>query len=979
MPSGAVRAAVELRRDLGALNEELRRDWGVVLEIRIGVNTGEVIVGGPVQGQDVTVGEVVNTAARLVQRAAPGQILLGEITYRLVRDAVTAEALDPFQVKGKVQAVRAWRLHAVRMGAPGHARRLDAPLVGRTRELTLLTQTFARVIADRACYLTTVLGAAGVGKSRLVQEHLALVRDEATVLRGRCLDYGDGLTFWPVGEIVRQAVGATEATSPGEVREGIAALLDGEEQATTIAERVAGLLGLVDDAAPVSEAFWAVRRLLERLARTRPLVVVLDDLHWAEPTLLDLIEHVTDWARDAPLLLCCIARSELLELRPSWGGGKVNATAMLLEPLPGQDAGQLIDNLLGRVDDDESVKSLLTQASEGNPFFIEELVANLVEEGLLARVDGRWRASVDLSRIPMPPTIDALLAARLDRLESGERMVTGRASVVGKVFYRGAVQALSAEPVRDDVDEHLQALVRKYLIRPAPSGFAGEDAFRFRHLLIRDAAYAALPKRERAELHERFADWLLGVAGERLIEFEEIVAFHLEQAFRLRAQLGPVDAAGLRLARRAVAHLRSSGQRALDRDDARAAAKLLAQAVDLLPDDDPERLALIPVLGEALFMAADYQHAAEFLTAEIERHAATADEQTIMRIRLALLNVRSFIEPVGWIDEARRGAERAIAVLEPAGDAPGLASAWRLLALVHRGLGRSAEAELACLQILRYARQTSNDRMAAWSMAESAINLLWGPAPVADGLARCSTMLAELADRPLSSALVLDHLAGLQVMVGDLETAERTLARADAIRVDVDPFWQAVGPAETGGYLYLVAGDPAKAQRVLRRAYDALDQIGEKGVMSTQAALLAQAIYAAGGPDAEAERFARISEATAAAEDILSQVPLRGALAKILARRGEFEEAERLGRDAVRRAEATDWLNLHADALADLATVLDLAGQTQQAVPVIREAVGHYRRKGNRTSAARARKTLDAWRRRQRLDRSTPQRDRPAR
>jgi tetratricopeptide (TPR) repeat protein len=285
-------------------------------------------------------------------------------------------------------------------------------------------------------------------------------------------------------------------------------------------------------------------------------------------------------------------------------------------------------------------------------------------------------------------------------------------------------------------------------------------------------------------------------------------------------------------------------------------------------------------------MAAEYHHAAELLSAEIQRHQATADEQTIMRIRLALLDVRWLIEPAGWVDEARRGAEQAIVVLEPAGDAHGLASAWRLLALIHRGKGRSAQAELACQQVLRYAGQARNGRMTTWSMAESAINLYWGPAPVAEGLARCSSMLATLADRPLSTALVLDHLAGLQVMAGDLETAARTLARAEAIRAEVaDEFWQAMGPAETGGYLYLVAGDPAEAQRVLRRAYETLDQAGEKGAMSTQAALLAQAICAAGGPDAEAERLARISEAAAATEDILSQITLRGVLAKVLARR----------------------------------------------------------------------------------------------
>ena len=958
----AVRGAVELRGEIAALNDELRRDWRTELEVRVGVNTGEVIVGGSVHGQDVTVGDAVNVAAWLEQHAEPGDILLGESTYRLVRDAVAADRLDPLPVKGKSQPIQAWRLTAVRAGVPGRERRLHAPMVGRATELGLLTQTFQRAVADRACYLATVLGSAGVGKSRLVHELLTVVGDQATVLRGRCLDYGDGITFWPVAEIVRQAVGATEASPPEDVRASMAVVLQGEEQAATIAERVAGLLGLAEDAAPVNEAFWAVRRLLEALARSRPLVVVLDDLHWAEPTLLDLVEHTTDWVRDAPLLLCCIARSELLEHRPGWGGGKPNATAMRLEPLPQHDADQLVDNLLGRVQGGERVTSLLTQVAEGNPLFLEELVAMLVEEGVLARDDGRWRTVVDPARIPIPPTIAALLAARLDQLESGERTVIGRASVIGKVFYRGAVRDLSPEPVRVDVDEHLAALVRKDLVRPDPAGFAGEDAYRFRHLLVRDAAYTALPRRDRAQLHERFADWLLGAAGHRLTELEEIIAFHLEQAYRHREQLGPVDAAGRQLARRAAGHLGSSGQRALERDDARAAAKLLTRAADLLPDDDQERLALIAALGEALYMSAEYQQAAELLTAEIGRHQATADHRVVMRLRLALLQVRSLLEPAGWVEEARAGAAQALTVFEPAADAPGLASAWRLLALVDRGEGRSAQAEHACQQILRYARQAGNGRMAAWSLAESAINLLWGPAPVAEGLERCSAIRDELVDRPLSCAVVLDNLAALQAMAGDTSAAEQTLARSAAIRADVaDEFWEAIGPAETGGYLYLVAGDPTKAQQILRRSYDALDQIGEKGVMSTQAALLAQAICLAGGPDDEAERFARISQATAAIEDIHSQIPYRGALAKVLARRGELGEAERLARDAVRLAEATDWLSLHADALVDLATVLGQAGRFHDALPVIRAALGLYRRKGNRASAARAQATLAAW------------------
>jgi class 3 adenylate cyclase/tetratricopeptide (TPR) repeat protein len=957
----AVKGAVELRGEIAALNDELRRDWGTELEVRVGVNTGVVIIADSAQGQDVTVGDTVTVAARLEQHAEPGDILLGESTYRLVRDAVAVDHLDPLPVKRKTQPIQAWRLTAVRAGVPGRERRLSAPMVGRATELALLTQTFQRAVADRACYLATVLGSAGVGKSRLVHELLTVIGDQATVLRGRCLDYGDGITFWPVAEIVRQAVGATEASPPEDVRAGIAAVLQGEEQAPAIAERVAGLLGLVDDAAPVNEAFWAVRRLLESLARSRPLVVVLDDLHWAEPTLLDLVEHTTDLIRDAPLLLCCIARSELLELRPSWGGGKPNATAMRLEPLPQHEADQLVGNLLGRVEGGEHLTSLLTQRAEGNPLFLEELVAMLEEQGVLSRDDGRLKSDVDPAEIPMPPTIAALLAARLDQLEGGERSVIGRASVVGKVFYRGAVRAMSPERVRDDVDEHLTALVRKDLVRRDSPGFAGEDAYRFRHLLVRDAAYEVLSRRERAELHERLADWFLGVAGHRLAELEEIVAVHLEQAYRDREQFGLADAAGRQLARRAAGHLGSSGQRALDRDDARAAVKLLTRAAELLPDDDQERPALIAALGEALSLSAEYQQAAELLTAEIGRHQTTADHRVVMRLRLALLEVRSLIEPAGWVDEARAGAAQALKVFEPAADAPGLASAWRLLALVDRGEGRSAQAEHACQQILRYARQAGNGRLAAWSMAESAINLLWGPAPVDEGLERCSTILDELVDRPLSCAVVLDNLAGLQAMAGDANAAEQTLARSTAIRADVaDEFWEAIGPAETGGYLYMVTGDPIKAQQILLRAYDALDQIGEKGVMSTQAALLAQAICLAGGPDEEAERFARISQATAATEDIHSQIPARGALAKVLARRGELREAERLASEAVRLAEATDWLSLHADALVDLATVLGQAGRFDDARPAIRAALRLYRSKGNRASAARARSTLAA-------------------
>jgi len=516
-----VRAAAEMREALAELNGELLRDYGTQLELRIGVNTGEVVSGTE---ERLATGDAVNVAARLEQGAQPGEILLGEDTYRLVRDAVRVESIEPLVAKGKSEPLPAHRLFQVLAGAPAFARRTDALMVGRKRQLKLLSDAHENLVSERSCHLFTVLGSAGVGKSRLAAEFLASV-GEATVVRSRCLSYGEGITYWPVVEVIKQLPDATQLAI--------------DELAS---ERIRGLLGEEEVVTSTEEIAWAVRKLFEAAASERPLVVVFDDAHWGEETFLDLVEHVADLSRDAPILLLCLARPELLDRRPGWGGGKLNATSVLLEPLSAEETNELIERLLGEASLEEELRMRIGEAAEGNPLFVEEMVALVRESG-----DGE---------MAVPPTIQALLAARLDLLDPKERGVLECGSVEGRVFHRGAVQALAPEDPQ--LTAHLTALVRKELVRPDKPQLPGEDAYRFRHLLIRDAAYDALPKATRAELHERFAAWLEERASD-LVELDEILGHHLEQAYRYRAELGPLDEEGRELGRRAA---RSRGGRA---------------------------------------------------------------------------------------------------------------------------------------------------------------------------------------------------------------------------------------------------------------------------------------------------------------------------------------------------------------------------------------------------------------------------------
>jgi class 3 adenylate cyclase/tetratricopeptide (TPR) repeat protein len=947
----AVRAASEMRDALAALNEELERDRGVTIATRTGVNTGEVVAGDPAAGQTLVTGDAVNTAARLEQAAAPGEVLIGDSTFRLVRDAVVVEAEAPLELKGKARPVPAHRLLEVVAAAAGHARRLDSPMVGRDRELAHIREAYERVVSGGDCHLFTLLGSAGVGKSRLVEEFLEGVPAGATVLRGRCLPYGDGITFFPVADVVRQA--ALIAGPDGDAGARVASLVEDAARAPMVVEGLAGLLGVGGQPAPPEEIFWAVRTLFEGIAHRNPLVVVFDDIHWGEPTFLDLLDHIADWSRDAPILLVCVARPELLDLRPGWGGGKMNASSVLLEPLSEADAGRLIGNLLGSAGLPDAVRHRITEAAEGNPLFVEEMLAMLIDEGLLVEEGGGWVPRSDLSSVAVPPTIQALLAARLDRLEEAQRGVIERASVVGKEFWRGAVVELSPEHDRSGVAGNLMTLVRKELIRPGRSSFAGDDAFRFRHLLIRDAAYESMSKDSRADLHERFAGWLEGVAGDRATEFEEILGYHLEQAFRYREELGPVDDAGRALAARAGASLASAGARALGRADMPAAANLLNRAAGLLPQGSVDRARVLPDLAEAVTELGELSRAGLLLDEAVAQAEALAETALAWRARILRAFLDLQVNPAVQQGSVEGLLDRAIEELEALGDHAGLVLAWHRRGLMRFWLGHSEEALEAMDRAVGHAIHVGDRRLVQQSQFLYFGPLMWGPIPIPEAEARADALIASGASLQ-TEALLLGLKGYFAALVGHpeeaVELAEASLARLRDIGQAVQlPAAQAMVAGET----YKLCGDTGTGYRLQVEGTTALEAMGETGFLSTASA------YTAGtavdlGRLAEAERYIELSRRSASDDDFSSQELRRRAEARLLLGRGRHEEAEALAREAVAIVRETDYTVEHADSLSDLAGIVAASGRPGEAAGLMRQAISMYARKGATVLVERA-------------------------
>ena len=760
----ACRAAAEMRDAFA----------GLAIEGRIGVSTGEVVTGTE---ERLATGDAVNVAARLEQAAQPGEVLIEGPTLALVRDAVEVDPVESLELKGKSQPVPAFRLVRVRDVTE---RRHDARFVGRERELALLQETWERVRAEQRCELVTVVGEAGVGKSRLVAEALEPI--EGTVVRGRCLPYGEGITYWPVVEVLKQLE-----------------LIPEDEDA---AVRIRSLLGETEISTSAEEIAWAFRKTVEQAAAERPLIVVFDDIQWGDEPFRDLIEHVALLSTGRPILLLCMARPELTERRPTW------PVTLRLEPLRAEAVDELIPDRLS-----DELRERIARAAGGNPLFIEEMLT------MAGKGDGD---------VVVPPTLRALLAARLDQLEPAERSVLERGAIEGEIFHRSAVQALL--PDEGQVTPRLAALVRKELIRPDRPLYAEDDGFRFRHLLIRDAAYDALPKATRAELHARFASWL-EQHGTELVELDELLGYHLEQACTYRAELDmPRDDDLATAARRS---LTAGGRRAARRQDYGAAASLLERAAALQSQSEID-LALETELREVLFWAGRKDEALRRADALAARASAAGDRvgELCGRLHRAMLLVDEEPESLASL------VEEALPVFEDAGDDLALYIGYSALAEVSDLRGRLDASLRASERAFTHAERAGHEPSSSLSTLASC--RFFGTTPVSELLA----WLDEIEPRAGRDQFLRAARAWSLAMLGRFDEARGILAEARAEQLErgggivlANLFsFESVG-------VELLAGDPAAAAEFGAEGFRLHEESGQQGFLALAAAFMAEVAY----------------------------------------------------------------------------------------------------------------------------------------
>jgi class 3 adenylate cyclase/tetratricopeptide (TPR) repeat protein len=893
----AVRAAVEMQEAVTRLG----------LEARIGVNTGEVAAG---TGETLVTGDAVNIAARLEQAAGAGEILVGAGTEQLVRTGVLVEPGSALRLKGKTEIVPHFRLLELLPEAAAFDRPIGAPFVGREAELKLLDAAFARAADDCRPTLCTIVGPPGIGKSRFAREFLGEAGERARILVGRCLPYGEGITYWALGEIVRQ-VG-------GEDPYGRIAEIVGGEEAAVVADRIVGAISLGPAGGSAEEISWAVRKLLEALTRDGPLIAVVDDIHWAEPALLDLLEYVVSFAAGAPLLLLCTARADLFETRPSWSNPRSGATLVSLEPLSGEEAASLVDELQ---DVDAQTRARIVDAAEGNPLFVEQLLA--------MRSDG------GAGELVIPPTIQALLSARLDRLEPDERRVIERASVEGRLFHRSAVAELLPASERAAVGSHLLTLVRKEFIRPDSAVFLGDDGFRFGHVLIRDAAYESIPKRLRAELHERFAGWLEAKLGERVEEYEEILGYHLEQAFRLGTEL---DAPNRALAERAAARLGGAGRRALDRGDMNGASNLLERAAALLDRASKARIEFEVDLGEALLESGRLIEAESLLEGAVANAARTDDRLLDARAQVGLAGVRIQTEGSQAHEAIRRDLEPLVIVFEVADDHRGAADALRLLGKLATWVDDFTTGGEFQERALVHARAAGDERREAAIVRFIVSDALWGPEPVEPALVRCREIMNSTRNRRVQANCLI-RIGGLEGLAGRFDAAREAIAEARGIMDEFGLRHLKAHSSDVAVTVEMLAGDYEAAERQARAAYAVLEEMRDRTYQASEAYLIAKALEGQGRAD-EAEEWRIIVERLGDPDRV--DLDLR---ARIMARQGRFDEAERLARAAL-TTDVESSVPLFADPRFTLAEVLARTGRAEEARREAESCLRRYEAKG---------------------------------
>ena len=925
----AVRAAVEMHERMQALNETSP----IPLAARIGITTGEVLVSGD---NTPIIGDAMNTAARLQSAAEPGGVLVGEPTWRLVRNAVAAEPVEPLHAKGKAEPVPTWRVVAV---LPVSARSAT-PFIGRDRHMRLLDEALGDAVEARASALVTILAPPGVGKSRLATAFAAEIQERATVLVGQTPSYGEGVTFAPLVELLSQAAGRPSGDAEA-VAAALRVLMATQPDGHSVADRLAQFLGVGD--ALGADTAWAVRRLLEVLASERPLVVMLDDLHWAEPPMLDLADGVVERVH-GPVLFVCLARPELLEQRPTWAAGKPRAITTTLPPLSPENSRRIGELLLG-ADAPASLVDRVCETAEGNPLYLEQLTAMLADQGLL--VDGRWVGPGDAA-VEIPASLQALLAARLDRLDSVPRVILERASIEGRRFRTGALRALASEVGPDEVAAALASLDRSGLVQPEDE--AG-GRWRFAHALVVEAAYRGLSKGQRAQLHEQLADWLTVEDADRA-DVSESVARHLERALHLREEVGLRDEHSAALSLRAGVLFAAAGLRAFAALDFITTRDLLGRAAVLLPGSDPRRLDMLPNLGVALSETGRPEETEALLAQAVELSRAAGSERDALRATIQLLSNRIYRSPTeAEIDIAVEEAERAFDTLGAMADDVGLAEAAITLEYLEFMRGRVARSHDWTHRALRHGLAAGRVRESTQAAADIVGCATMGPLPF-ERFAETAEERLFCFDEPISGSTGHALLAIASLAAGDEagflehERQWREVVDSHGLR------WLGATHALVIAGVETSVGKPEAGERRLRDARDVLVPLGDVWWIASLDSALCAAVAAQGEP----QRFLRLADAFDASPPVPDrQALLRGSLLRSRAflLRGLAADAEVAARRGVELAESTDLVTDHADALNTLADALDARGLADAALSARAKAAALLQTKGYATAVAR--------------------------
>ena len=870
------------------------------LEARIGIEAGEVVT--ETTDSTFATGEPVNLAARLQQAATPGEILVGPTVQRLTRGRVATEDVGPLELKGFVKPVWVARATGDAADARG-VKPVSAPLVGRDSELDLLRNTFDRAVRDRRAHLVTMYGEPGVGKSRLAREFVETL-ESATVLTGRSLPYGEGITYWAVAEVVKASAGISDDDPPDVALRKLKACCEDEAIADLLA-LAAGVLEAVEGARSQQEIVWAARAWAEKLAEAQPLVLVFEDIHWAEDPMLELIENLAERVRDAPLLLICLARPELLESRPGWGGGRVRALAVELEALARTESEELVDALLAELDLPRDLRESVLEKTEGNPLYVEETMRMLAEDG-------------DGSGTRIPDTLQALIAARIDRLPLAQKTVLRYASVMGRIFWGGALARLA--PVAEPADEILQELIeRDFVLRETRSSITGETAYRFKHVLIREVAYAGLSKSARAELHSRFAGWLDERAGEELLE---IRAYHLDQAASLHAELDGGPPA--ELAREAAEALEETGRRALSREAFKTARRALLRANELEPTLERRYLA-----ARAAWRIGDMQA----VSTEMGAVRAAASEQGQQKLHGRALTALAEVAMyhAGDAAHAQELAEQAIEVLADVTHADSRFEAYMARAHVSVLVGEFAEATRYAKQALDVARDGGRKDLEATAVQTLAKSLLIRMEnEQALPLVERALELAEETGSVIGRATALQTLAHYHSNMHDEAEAKNAYQSALTLFEEVGFL---SGKAHTLNYLaglYALDGDIDEAERALREAMKILKSLGDRTHVCETQRRLAQVLVRKGKID-EAERLALAARETVGPGDAFSVITTKTALGVVRAAQGRVEEAEQLLGSAAEEMLASPFRSVAAESVQPYVEFLRDRGRDDEA------------------------------------------------